>query len=187
MAKAATPPAHALDQDRLADFELQRVLDGDERGEAHQRHRGRINVGDAVRLFRDYGSLDCDLFGVRALLAGFGDAEHRIAGAKVRAPRTDGADDAREVAAEHVRELRLPIRFACPHLPVGAVDAGGMDVDDDLPGAGHRIGQVAVFQLLRPPVALDVDRFHPLSLEKGGQTRVRPPGHCLSVIPAPGV
>ena len=151
----------AMDQDRLALLQLQRVLDRDQRRQPDQRERRRIHVGYAVRLPGEYRCCRRDLLAVRPLLIPWQHAEHRVTDLEVRDALTDSADQTGDVAAENVRERRhRAISAAGPDLPVRAVDAGGVNIDDHLARLGNRIWQLAIGQNLRPAVLLDVDCFH---------------------------
>ena len=107
IAKPATPPGAALDQDGFAGFELSRVFEGPERGQAGQRHRRRLGMAEPVGLLGDDRGLDRDLFGVAALDPLVGDAEHRVADGKIGDAGAERADDAGEVAAQDIGELQV--------------------------------------------------------------------------------
>src|SRR5882757_4124705 len=114
----------------------------------------------SIGLFGDNGCLDRNLLGIGALLADVADAEDFIANAQVLDPVPDSGNDAGEIAAENVGEPRELARLALAHLPVGAVDAGGDDVDHDLAGCSHGIRHLAEFQNVRSTVAFDEGGFH---------------------------
>ena len=99
MAKRGDAACTALDQDGLAGFQPQRLLDRHHGREPHQRHRRRLDVGEAVGLARDDGGPDGELLGVAAFPIGLADPEDRIARAEIRDALAHGAHDAREVAA----------------------------------------------------------------------------------------
>ena len=109
----------------------------------------------AGRLLGNDVGADGELLAVGAVAAGLQHAEHVIADLEVGDAVADGADLAREIAAQDQRELGLLV-VAGGHLRIGAVDARGHDVDDDLPRPGDRIGQIAVGQDLRSAEFLDV-------------------------------
>ena len=79
-------------------------------------------------------------------------------------PAPSAADHAREIAAENVREFQVAgaaIGAAAePHLVIGGVDAGGVDIDHDLAGPGHRVRQIAVDEFIDPAMAGQIGRFH---------------------------
>ena len=75
--------------------------------------------------------------------------------------RPDHADDAREVATHNVRELvKLVSSIAAPHLGIGAVDAGRVNIDHHFAGSGFRVRRLAVAHHLRPAVVRQQHRFH---------------------------
>src|SRR5947199_10171975 len=78
--EAAYAASAALDQDRLAALELQRLLEGDDRREPGERNRCRLHVAQALWLVRDDRLADGDLFRVAAFARHLADAEHRITG-----------------------------------------------------------------------------------------------------------
>jgi hypothetical protein len=86
-------------------------------------------------------------------------AEHLIADAKIRDAFADRADHAGKIPPQHIGELRLAI-VADAHLPIGAVDAGGVDVDDHLARCGDRVGEIAILQDFRPAVAFNECSLH---------------------------
>jgi len=49
-----------------------------------------------------------------------------------------------------------------PHLVIRRIDAGGVDVDDDLAGSGDRVGHLGQMQYLRPAMLLEQHRLHGL-------------------------
>ena len=150
----------ALDQDGLAGLELDGVLDRHERGEAGEREGRGVGVGDVVGFLRDDRGVDRDLLGVGAFLAHGAHAEHVIADLEVANAFAERAHDAREVAPQHVGKLADPVRLAGAHLPVGAVDARRVDVDDDLSGLGDGIGQLSVCENVGAAMLFDVHSFH---------------------------
>ena len=103
----------ALDQDRLAALELERVLDRVQRGQADQRQRRGVHVRQAVGLLRDDRGLDRDLLGVGALLARRQHAEHRIADLEVGDALAQRADGAGEIPPQHIGKLQRGIVAAC--------------------------------------------------------------------------
>ncbi len=116
----------------------------------------------AVGFSGDDRGLDRKLFGVSPLPAGFQDAEHRIADFQIVDAGARGGDRPGEIPAQHQGRFGLRILGAA-HFPIGAVDARGHHVDDDLAGCRHRVRQVAVLQDFRTAKLLDVGRFHGVS------------------------
>ena len=172
MAKPADAARPALDQDRLAGLELQRVLDRTQGGQADERERRRVDMRHPGRLLGHDGRADGDLLAVGAVAAGLQHAEHLVADLEVLHTGADGADHAGEITPQDHREGRLLV-VAGRHLGIGAVDARGHGVDHDLARAGDRIGKIAVFQDLRSAEFLDVSSFHgvPASLQVFGNVR----------------
>src|SRR5262249_1445661 len=117
-------------------------------------------MGDARGLVGDDGGLDGDLFRIGALLTHIAHGKHRIADRNIADARAGRADHSGKVAPEHIGEVGLRIGLPSAHLPVGAVDAGTVNVDHDLARLRPRVGQIAVLELLWPAVSLNVDRFH---------------------------
>jgi len=76
----------AVDEDRLARFQLERVLDRDERREAGEPDRRALRVGQARGLPREDLLPDRDLFGVGAFARNLAHAEHRVADLEVLRP-----------------------------------------------------------------------------------------------------
>ena len=142
------------------DSQRERLLDGAERGEAGERERGRLRMRHALGLLRHDGGLDGDLLGVGAVAAELEHAEHRVADAQIADAVAERADHSGEIPPQDIGKLRLPMRLAGAHLPVGAVDAGRQHVDHHLARLGRGIGQVAVAQDLRPAMLLNEDGFH---------------------------
>jgi len=65
--------------------------------------------------------------------------------------RSDHADDARKVPAKDMRELSKPeLPSPKPHLVIGYVDAGRVDVNYHFPKASRRVRRIAVAHHLRP-------------------------------------
>jgi hypothetical protein len=60
-------------------------------------------------------------------------------------------------------ELDLGSILPRAHLPVGRIDAGGVDVDDDFPGGENRIRQVPVLEDVRAAEGAEEAGFHDLS------------------------
>jgi hypothetical protein len=150
----------AVNQDGFAGLKLQRVLDRHERGKTNQAERCGVPMRQGIRLARHDVGLDGDLFGVGAFLAGAAHAEHGIADAQIAHADTERAHHARKIPPQDVRKV-LEIAVASrPHLPVGGVDAGGMNVHHHLARPGRRVRQVAILQDLRSTAALDIGCLH---------------------------
>src|SRR5262252_5076913 len=113
-------------------------------------------MGDA----RGLVGVDGDLFRIGALLTHIAHAKHRIADRNIADARAGRADHPGKVAPEHIGEVGLRIGLPSAQLPVGAVDAGSVNVDHDLARLRHRVGQIAVLELLWTAVSLNEDRFH---------------------------
>src|SRR3954470_23781611 len=91
----------ALDEDRFAALELQRLLERDDCGETRERDRRGLHVAQALWLVRDDRLADRDLLGVGPFARHLADAEHGIA----RLEEAGAADDdAGEIPAGHVRK-----------------------------------------------------------------------------------
>ncbi len=149
-----------LDQDRLAGFQLQRILDRANGRQARERHGRRIDMRQRGGLLRDDGGLDRDLFGIGAFLADVAHREHFVADTEVRNPFPDRRNDAGEIPPQNIRKMRKLTGLAFPHLPIRAVDAGCNDIDHDLARLRRGIRHLAEFQDLGRTVALHEDGFH---------------------------
>ena len=110
-------------------------------------------------LLADDGGADSDLLAVGSVAARLQHAEHLVADLEVLHARTDGAHHAGEIAAQDHGERGLLV-VAGRHLRIGAVDARGHGVDDDLARPGDRIGKIAVLQDFRSAEFLDVSSLH---------------------------
>ena len=150
----------ALDQDRLAALELERVVDRIDRGEAGERERRGVDMREARGLLRHHLGLDRDLLGVGALLPGRQHREDLVADLEIGHALAQRRNRAGEVAAEHIGKFQRRAVTAVAHPPVGAVDGRGHDVHHDLARAFRRVRQVAVFEDLGSAVPLDIRRFH---------------------------
>ncbi len=149
----------ALDQDRLAGFQLQRVLDRTQGRETGEGEGGRVNMRQGGRFLCDNGTADGDLFGIGPIAARFQHAKHFVADSQIPDAGAHRADHAGEIAPQDHGKARLGV-FAGAHLPVGAVDACGKGIDDDLARPGRWIGKIAVLQDLRSAKLLDVSSLH---------------------------
>src|SRR5262249_61905590 len=124
---------------------------------------GGVDVREALRLFRDDRSLDRDLLRISALLARLANPEHRLANSEIRDAGADGGDHAGKIPSEDQWELRRFVLTGA-HLPIRGIDAGGVDIDDHLPGRGNGIPQIAVAQHVRPAISFDESSLHVLPL-----------------------
>src|SRR5262249_41734888 len=162
------PAGATLDQDCLAALQPCGVFRRPDRGQAGQRHRRRFGVIQIVRLPGDDRGGDLDLLRVTALDAGIHDPEYRVADFEVGNAEAERGDHAREVAAEDVGEFQIAgaaIGAAAePHLVVRGIDAGGMDIDDDLARSSDRSRRISIDELLRPAMAGQQHRFHRIPL-----------------------
>jgi hypothetical protein len=73
---------------------------------------------------------------------------HPVADGPARHPFAYGFDLARDLKPENVRSARWRGIAAVALQQVGPIDPGGMDPDDHLAGAGHRIGAFGDLQRL---------------------------------------
>ena len=87
-------------------------------------------------------------------------AEDFITDFEFRHAAPDGADHAGEIPPRDVRKLFGGGVVARAGFPVGAVDAGGVDVHHDLALMGHRIGLLAVLQDFGASVLHEKDSLH---------------------------
>ena len=172
--ETGNPACPALDENRLARLEFQRVFDRAQRGEAGERQGGGVDMGQGVRLLRDDCGLDCDFLGVSTLLARLANAEHGVPNLEVGDPLADGADHAGKIAPEDQWKLRLLI-LAGAHLPIGGIDAGGMHIDDDLARPRDGIRQLAILQLARSAISLNKRSLHWSVPFKAAKFAVCPP------------
>jgi hypothetical protein len=119
-------------------------------------------VAQGVRLPGGQCGGDRDRLGVAALAAALDHREDRIAGREVGDALARGAHHAGEVPAQNVGQVEpvLARARAGPHLPVGRIHAGGMDIDRDLAGPRHRIERITQIERLGPAVVVEQDRLH---------------------------
>ena len=94
----------ALNQDRLAALELQRVFHRIHRSEAGQRQGGGVHVRQTVRLLGDDRGLDRELFAIGAFPPGIEHAKYRVADGEIDAA-AGGADHAGKVPARNLPEI----------------------------------------------------------------------------------
>src|ERR1019366_93200 len=151
--KSGDAAGATLDQNGLTRFELRGIFNCRERGEADEPERRRLGMVERSGLLGDERGLDGDFFRVGAFDALVGHAEHGVADFEVSDARTDLADEAGKVAAENVRKvIQFIAALSDAHLVIGAIDAGRVNIDYRLAGAGHRIRGIAIVQHLRPAV-----------------------------------
>ncbi len=151
----------ALDQDSLAGFELGRVLDCPQRGQAGQPHRRRLGMAEPVRLSGDDRGLDRELFGIAAFDPLIGNPEHRVSDLEVRHARPDCTDHPGKVAPENMRQFEVAVPApAEPDLVIGGVDAGRVYIDDDFAQPGNRVRRLAQPQHLRSAMRREQHRLH---------------------------
>src|SRR5262249_18390460 len=98
-------------------------------------------------------------------------AEHGVAEPKILDTRADGADHAGKIPPQDIGKFRLLV-VADAHLPIGAVDAGGDDIDHHFARPGGRIGEIAVLQDLDPAMSFNESCFHLFSYLRGPQRRI---------------
>ena len=77
--KSGDAAGATLDQNGLARFEVRRIFDGRERGEADEPERGSFGMAERSGLLGDDRGLDGDLFRIGAFDALVGHAEYGIA------------------------------------------------------------------------------------------------------------
>jgi hypothetical protein len=149
--KTSDAAGAALDQDRLAAGELQRVLQRIDGGKPGERQRGGIDMRQPLRLLADDRGGNRNLLAVSALAAGGEHAEHRIADFQIADAGADARHQSGKIAAGDLRKLHLGVArvFTAAELPIGGVDGGGEHVDDHLIGRSNRVRQVAILQDIR--------------------------------------
>ena len=141
-------------------------------GEADERQRRRVDVVEAVRLAREVARRRRDVLGVAARLLGEArHAEHLVARLEQARARAGGLDHARHVVAEDRRVAPHAEAARGTPLPVGRVDAGGMDGDEDLGRAGLRARDRDGLEHVGPAPAACGDRAHRL----GASGQAAPP------------
>src|SRR5262249_49011116 len=107
----------SLNQDRLARLEPRRVLNGPQRRETGERHRGCLCVAEAVWLASDDRGLDGYLLRIGSFNALLGDTEHSIPDGELGDLAPNRAYHAREVTTQDMREADVAIGAAAsPHL-----------------------------------------------------------------------
>src|SRR3984957_6308878 len=158
--EASDAACAALDQNRFTGFELRGILYRPQRGETGQPHGGRLGVSKPIRFLADDCVLDADLFGVRAFDALIGDTEPRVADSEIRPASADRTDDTGKVAAEDMRKCDAITAAPQTHFVIGGIEAGGMDIDDDLAWPCDRVGRVTVAEHLWSAMVGQQHRFH---------------------------
>jgi hypothetical protein len=99
--EAADPACAAMDEDRLAALELQRLLERDHGREPGERDRGALHVREPLGLARDDRFANRESLGVGAFARHFANAEYLVARFEVRVTLDDHAG---EVAPGHMRK-----------------------------------------------------------------------------------
>src|SRR5215471_10635392 len=156
--KAGNAARAALDQDGFAQFKFGRVLERPQRGDAGQRHGGRLGVTEPGGFFRDDPRLDHDFLGIGALDALIAHTEYRVADVQICDIRADRTDDTREVAAEDMRKPHAAAAIGAaaePHFVIRRIDARSMNIDHDLPRSGGRVRHLGEAQHLRAAMLLE--------------------------------
>lgn len=137
-----------MDQDALPRLHLGGVDQGLPGGQSGERNGARLHVVDLGRLVREGAGGRGDVLGVRAHAVRVGQhAEHLVARLEQGHAETRLLDDAGHVPAQDER------RFAeedaeRPVLPVGRIDACGMDPDEDLAQSRCRAFALDLLQYL---------------------------------------
>ncbi len=75
----------------------------------------------------------------------------------------DRVHHARAINARRVRQRRFDGVGARAHVGIGGIDAGGADVNQDLPGSGRGLWCFLEELNFRPPKLMDADGFHGIS------------------------
>ncbi len=155
--EAGNAAGAALDEDRLAALQLQRLLDGDDRRETDQRDGGRLHMAQLLGPAGDDQLADRNLLRISALSGNLAHAKHLVARLEVASA---SGNHAGEIASRHVRQRNVESVRAAAHLPVGGVDARRVDVDEHFTGGGNRIRQLAVFEGFGAAVVAKEAGFH---------------------------
>src|SRR5579883_332577 len=154
------------------------------RREEDERHGGRLGEGEGGGLGQEVCLGDAHVLGVPpvdvlpedavlaaqvvvARQAGLavpaahpGVEHHRVAGTPGGHPRPHGGHLARDIAPEDVGEREPETGDPPAHVDVQVVHGAGPDADEDLAGAGDRVGDLLVGQHFRAAVGVDPDRVH---------------------------
>ena len=133
-----------------------------------EQHRGGLLKTDRVRQRHGPVRRGERMRGVRAGREDKGDA---VADLDVRHVRTDGPDDAGAFQAERQGEVAL-VKSAA-QLRVEQIDAGGLDLDQNLARSGRGQRQVLEPHRFRAAVVVNADRSHccgPESFNVSGRT-----------------
>lgn len=184
----ADPAGAALDQNQFARLEPGSVLEGIKGGQPDQGQGSRLHMGEALGLCRHLPGIDGGGLGIASLIALADHAEYLIAHRQAGHAGTEGGHHTGKIEAQYMGQRDLDgipaLTFA--QLPVHRIDAGGMDVDQHLAVAGHRIGQFAQFQHLGAAVIVHHHGLHdacpPASLSPSpSRQAVRLP-HSLALL-----
>src|SRR4029079_6425166 len=92
-------------------------------------------------------------------------AEYGFADLKVDVARSTSGDNTRKIASEHEGSRVLSRRLcvlgcALPHLHIGSIYAGGMDIDDDLALPSDRVRHIAETQRVDTTISVDENGLH---------------------------
>jgi hypothetical protein len=129
------PAGRRVDQHPLPGLDLGVLHQRLPRGQRDQGERARLDVVDTGRLVDEGAGRGGDVLGVRAVAPRVGQhPEDLVAGCETGDTDADGLDDAGDVPAEGERRLAEEAAGG-PVLPVGGVEPGGVDPDQDLVGA----------------------------------------------------
>jgi hypothetical protein len=117
-------------------------------------------VRQAIGFAGDDRGLDGELFRIRALDPRIHDTKHWVADCEIGYAFASLGNHSREVAAQDVRKPEIVAAPAQPHLVVSGVDAGRMNIDEDLIGCWHWVRSIAIPQHLRPAMVSQQHRLH---------------------------
>src|SRR3984957_8300311 len=138
--KRPNPSRGAVNDDGLALFQTQRIVNALQRGQARDRDRAGMPQIQPLGDRRDLVGRHRDIFGVEAALRILPIvAIDFVAALQPPHPRADFCDDAGAVIAENQRKMRLAgSEISFPDIGVPSADAGGIDGDQNLPGIDFR-------------------------------------------------
>jgi hypothetical protein len=132
------------------------------RGERDQWQGGGFGHVESLGLGGDVALVDGEVFGegADAVLSGFG--VHRVAGRESAHPRTGLNHDAGQVVAQHDRKLvgQKRFEFSVADLQIQRVDAGGVDLHQDVVVAQGGPGSFNGGDVVGLAVAVQRERFH---------------------------
>ena len=147
----------AVDEDRLARLQLAAL--------EHVGPDGEERLGDARRLdrreaLRDRQALLVRNGGACRVAAAREERADRIADRPAAHVRAERGDDAGDFETGNVGRARRRRILAEALQQIGAIDARGRDVDQDLAGGGNRIGTLVSFRTSGGPGCVISTRFH---------------------------